>query len=245
MLNAPTLFVSDLHLHPSRPDTVRLFGAFLAGPARTARALYVLGDLFDAWAGDDDIADPFNAEICVALKATTDAGIALFFLPGNRDFLIGEGFLAATGARLLDDETVVDIAGTPTLLLHGDTLCTDDVAYQDFRSLVRNPDWQHEFLAVPLAERKAKIEALRNRSQAAMAEKSATIMDTNNDAVLAAFNRHGALRIIHGHTHRPALHRYGTDDGRELERWVLPEWHAVGGYLACDTTGCHPLAFPA
>lgn len=245
MLNAPTLFTSDLHLHPSRPDTVRLFLDFLSGPARAARALFILGDLFDAWAGDDDIADPFNAEICLALKALADAGTALLFLPGNRDFLIGDGFLAATGAHLLDDETVIDIAGTPTLLLHGDTLCTDDVAYQDFRTLVRNPEWRHDFLATPLAERKAKIEALRSRSQEAMAEKSAASMDTNHAAVLAAFNRCGALRIIHGHTHRPALHRYSTDDGRELERWVLPEWHSVGGYLACDASGCHPLAFPA
>lgn len=240
------MVVSDIHLHPSRPDAVRLLRDFLAGPAREAQALYILGDLFDAWAGDDDIADAFNGGLCADLKALVEHGTALHFLPGNRDFLVGAGFAAATGAALLADETAVVLAGEPTLLLHGDTLCTDDRAYQDFRATVRHADWQRDFLAIPLPERKAQIEALRSRSQSAIAGKTMEAMDANADAVLAAFARHGVRRIIHGHTHRPALHRYTTADDRELERWVLPEWHGNGGgYLACDAQGCQPLAFPA
>ena len=141
---------------------MHLFERFLAGPAREAESLYLLGDLFDYWAGDDDLADPFNARVCAAIKGI---GRPIFVLPGNRDFLVGREFCAATGAVLLPDEIVVDLAGTRTLLLHGDTLCTDDVDYQRFRTMVRAPHWQHEFLALSLAERRARIEQLRASSE--------------------------------------------------------------------------------
>lgn len=235
-----TLFVSDIHLHPSRPETARLFGAFLSGPATTAQALYILGDLFDAWAGDDDRKDPFNAGICAALKTLSQGGTRIFFLPGNRDFLIGSDFAAATGIALIADETVADIGGIPTLLLHGDTLCTDDREYQTFRGQVRSSAWQQSFLAKPLAVRKAEVAALRERSEAGKRIKPTALMDTNAAAVQDAFARHRVARIIHGHTHRQARH---VDPGGE--RWVLPDWNPGGDALACDDAGCRWLAFPS
>lgn len=234
-----SLFASDIHLHPSRPHTARLFGGFLAGPARSAQALYLLGDLFDAWAGDDDLSDSFNADVCAELKALAAAGTQVFFLAGNRDFLIGGGFAAATGATLLADETVIDIHGVPTLLLHGDTLCTDDRAYQDFRAMVRAETWQRNFLARPLAERKAEVASLRARSEAGKRVKPAALMDVNETAVERAFATHRVHRIIHGHIHCQARHELGS-----RERWVLPEWDEAGGALACDASGCRWLAFP-
>jgi UDP-2,3-diacylglucosamine hydrolase len=235
-----TLFVSDIHLHPSRPQTARLFTDFLAGPARSAQALYILGDLFDAWAGDDDLTDAFNAGICATLKSLADAGVQVFFLPGNRDFLAGPAFAAAAGLTLIPNGTLVDLGGTPTLLLHGDTLCTEDDAYQEFRTLVRSTEWQRSFLARPLAERKAEIARLRERSEAGKRVKPAELMDTSPSAVAVAYAKHGVARIIHGHTHRQARH---DENGRE--RWVLPEWDSRGGALICDDTGCRWLDFPA
>ncbi|MDD5249402.1 MAG: UDP-2,3-diacylglucosamine diphosphatase [Rhodocyclaceae bacterium] len=234
-----TLFVSDIHLHPSRPLTARLFGEFLAGPAAQAGALYILGDLFDAWAGDDDLGDAFNAGVCAALKRLAEAGRRVFFIPGNRDFLVADRFAAATGATLLADETVVDIHGVPTLLLHGDTLCTDDRAYQDFRAMVRARAWQEEFLAQPLAVRRAEIASLRERSEAGKRVKPQALMDVNETAVQQAYAAHQVTRMIHGHTHRQARHRHGS-----FERWVLPDWDASGGALLCDESGCRWLAFP-
>jgi UDP-2,3-diacylglucosamine hydrolase len=216
---------------------VHLFERFLSGPARQADALYLLGDVFEYWAGDDDLADGFNAAICAALKKVGAGGTALFFLPGNRDFLVGEAFCAATGARLLPDAIVVDLAGTPTLLMHGDTLCTDDLAYQRFRAQVRSEEWRRDFLALPLAERRARIEQLRERSEQEKSGKPYEIMDVNAAAVVLALRCHGVTRLIHGHTHRPAHHAIEVD-GRACERWVLPEWSGTGGYLACDATGC-------
>ena len=235
-----TLLVADLHLHASRPHTAQRFGDFLAGPARGARSLYILGDLFDAWAGDDDLADPFNGGICAALKALAASGTQIFFLPGNRDFLVGPAFAAATGTTLIADETIADIGGVPTLLLHGDTLCDDDQAYQDFRATVRSEQWQREFLARPLPERKAAIEALRQRSQAEKQTKRMTLMDASEAAMLGAFRRHGVERIIHGHTHRIARHVYNVD-GRPCERWVLGDWDHEPKALACDEGGCRLL----
>ncbi|HEX8988075.1 MAG TPA: UDP-2,3-diacylglucosamine diphosphatase [Rhodocyclaceae bacterium] len=232
-----TLFVSDVHLHPSRPETARRFREFLGGPARAAQALYVLGDLFDAWAGDDDLPEAFNAGICVALRALADHGTRLFFIPGNRDFLVGTAFAAETGMTVLADGSVVDLYGTPTLLMHGDTLCTDDRAYLDFRAMVRAPAWQRDFLTRPLADRKAEIAVLRARSEAGKRAKPMALMDVNEDAVARAFADHGVARLIHGHTHRQAHHRYGA-----RERWVLPDWDGEGGALACDADGCRWLA---
>lgn len=162
-----TLFISDLHLCPSRPHITRIFHEFLAGPAQQADSLYILGDLFEYWAGDDDLDDPFNAINCAALRALSDSGVPVFFMAGNRDFLAGEGFAHAAGLSLLPEPAVVDIHGEPTLLMHGDTLCIDDDAYQAFRAEVRSPDWQQAFLALPLTRRKSQIELLRREKRGA------------------------------------------------------------------------------
>lgn len=237
-----TLFISDLHLCPSRPQTNRLFLDFLAGPAREAEALYILGDLFEYWAGDDDLDDPFNAEICAALRTLSDSAVPIFFMAGNRDFLAGEAFARVAGLTLLPEPVVVELGGTTTLLMHGDTLCADDAAYQAFREEVRSMDWQQAFMALPLDQRKARIEALRRESEAQKRVKPMDIMDVNPDAVLQALTFHRCPRLIHGHTHRPALHQFEID-GRACERWVLPDWYETGGYLACDETGCREVGF--
>jgi UDP-2,3-diacylglucosamine hydrolase len=159
---------------------------------------------------------------------------------GNRDFLLGELFMQDAGATLLPDPTVVDLYGTPTLVTHGDTLCTEDRDYQDFRRMVRDPHWQAGFLAQPLAQRKAQIEELRRKSETEKSMKPADIMDVNQDAVAAAFRAHHYPRLIHGHTHRPARHEHRID-GMLCERWVLTDWYETGGYLRCDSTGCSPF----
>lgn len=228
-----TLFISDLHLCPTRPEIRRIFLDFLAGPARQAQSLYILGDLFEYWAGDDDLGDPFNAETCAALRGLADAGTAVCFMAGNRDFLAGDAFALATGMTLLDEPSLVDIEGTPTLLMHGDTLCTDDEAYLRFRAQVRSAEWRRGFLALPLAERKARIEALRRESEAQKRTKPMEIMDVNPEAVARALRVHGCARLIHGHTHRPACHSLEVD-GRPCQRWVLPDWYEHGGYLSCE-----------
>jgi UDP-2,3-diacylglucosamine hydrolase len=239
-----TLFISDLHLCPSRPRIGRLFLDFLSGPARQSEALYILGDLFEYWAGDDDLDDPFNAEICAGLHALASSGIPPFFMAGNRDFLAGEAFALAAGLTLLPDPTPVEVAGTTTLLMHGDTLCTDDAAYQAFRAEVRSPEWRQAFLALPLAQRKAQIEAMRRDSEAQKRIKPTDIMDVNPGAALQALTLHRCKRLIHGHTHRPAHHRIEAGD-HTCERWVLPDWYEKGGYLACDAEDCQLLAWPA
>ena len=230
------LFVSDLHLCSSRPEINRIFFDFLAGPARSAQALYILGDLFDYWAGDDDLAEPFNASVALALAQSAQS-TPLYLMRGNRDFLVGARFAAATGARLIDDPALVDVCGTSTLLAHGDTLCTGDTGYQRFRSEVRSGGWSEAFLARPLAERKREILALRSRSEREKQAKPAAIMDADPEAVAALLRSHAYPRIIHGHTHRPARHLHEVD-GRRCERWVLADWYAAGSYLRCDASGC-------
>jgi UDP-2,3-diacylglucosamine hydrolase len=228
------LFISDLHLSPDEPATVARFLAFLNGPARNAARLFILGDLFDYWAGDDDLAAPFNAHIVSALRALADGGVSVSFMAGNRDFLIGPQFAAAAGMDLLPDPCVRDFAGVPTLLMHGDTLCTDDADYQRFRATVRNPAWQAAFLTRPLAERKREIEALRARSEAEKRVKPMEIMDVNAAAVEAALHHHGVNTLIHGHTHRQGRHAHRVD-GRDCVRWVLGDWHGERGTaLICD-----------
>lgn len=234
------LFISDLHLHPSRPGATVLFQQFLSDVARErqARHLYILGDLFDSWAGDDDLIDPFNAQMCADLRRCADAGMQLHFVPGNRDFLVGEAFAKATGMETLSEPIVRDIAGIPTLLLHGDLLCTDDAEYQQFRGTVRSAAWQREFLGQPLAQRKAIIEGLRSRSEAEKQVKPMAIMDVNAGATAAAFRQHQVAHMIHGHTHRQAEHHL-TIDGRDCTRWVLGDWHEdSGNVLLCDENGC-------
>lgn len=206
MSGTATLLVSDLHLCPTRPASADLFLAFLARDAQQAEALYILGDLFEYWAGDDDLADPFNASICRALKSLTGKGTQIFFLAGNRDFLAGAEFSRASGATIIAEPSLASIGGIPTLLLHGDTLCSDDTAYQSFRATVRSQAWRDEFLALPLTERKAKIEALRQRSEREKQIKSNVIMDVHPDTVADMLRAYGYPRLIHGHTHRPARH---------------------------------------
>jgi UDP-2,3-diacylglucosamine hydrolase len=238
-----TLFISDLHLKPGAPHLSRILLELLAGAAIAADALYVLGDLFEAWPGDDAAADPFNAPVISAFRALSDRAIPLYFQHGNRDFLLGAEFARATGGKLLTEELVVDLHGTRTLLMHGDQLCTDDVAYQQFRAQVRSPAWQQALLRQPLAVRKHLARQLREGSDAAKSGKCTDIMDVNAEAVAAAFRRHGVTRLIHGHTHRPARHIHPVD-GRDCERIVLADWRDAGAYLEVDAGGCvaHTIA---
>jgi len=235
------LFVSDVHLQPSMPHTTEAFLDFLRHQAIRARQLYLLGDLFEAWAGDDDIAAPYNRRIVEALRALHEAGVALFWIGGNRDFLIGPAFAAAVGATLLDDPAVVTIAGRTLALAHGDAQCTDDVDYMAFREKVRQDSWQREFLELPLAQRKSIIEGLRNGSREAQRGKSYEIMDVNPAAVAALFDATGTSLLIHGHTHRPGCHEYPSTRGLRL-RHVLPDWDCDtepprGGWLVLHADG--------
>ncbi|MDD5177449.1 MAG: UDP-2,3-diacylglucosamine diphosphatase [Sterolibacterium sp.] len=239
-----TLFVSDLHLCSTRPAIARLFLDFLARHAKQADALYILGDLFEYWAGDDDLAEPFNARICSAIHELAESGTQVFFLPGNRDFLADADFARVSGANLLTEPHRAEIGGIATLLLHGDTLCSDDSAYQEFRCKIRSVAWRSGFLAQPLAERKSQIEALRQLSEREKRIKSAASMDVNADAVAAAMRSHGYPRLIHGHTHRLAHHEQIVD-GRTCERWVLGDWYDSGNYLLCDRSGCRFVMLPA
>lgn len=227
----PVLFIADLHLCAAEGATTRAFEAFITGPARRAAQLYILGDLFEYWAGDDDLADPYHQHVARLLAGLSQHGTAIGFVAGNRDFLIGEAFSAATGVRRLSEPLTLTLGTRPAVLLHGDTLCTDDQAYQAFRQQVRDPDWQRAFLARPLEERRAIIENIRAHSEAGKRQKAADIMDVNPDAVAAAFRTAGCDLMIHGHTHRPATHIH-TVDGRSCERWVLADWHGEAPYLA-------------
>ncbi len=232
-----TLFISDTHLCTSRPSTNKLFFDFLRNIATYSESLYVLGDLFEYWPGDDDIDEPLHTEVASAFAQLKSKGVTLFLMHGNRDFLLGEKFCKTAGMTLLQDPYLFDLYGTPTLLMHGDTLCTDDVAYITFRDQVRNPEWQATFLAKPLAERKMIIEGLRESSKQAQSQKSAEIMDVTNKAVQHTLRTYHYPRLIHGHTHRPAKHAE-TVDGKICERWVLPDWYEQGGFLRCDESGC-------
>jgi len=224
-----TLFISDLHLDESRPQIVELFKQFLRGEARRADALYILGDLFESWIGDDDDG-ALAGEVAADLAAVRDAGVAAFFMHGNRDFLLGADYAARAGITLLHDPTVIELDGERTLLMHGDTLCTDDVDYQRFRTLVRDPQWQTQFLSRPLAERRAFAEQARGESRRQTAMKANEIMDVNQAAVASALREHRVDRLIHGHTHRPAVHRFDVD-GRAAERIVLGDWYEQGSVL--------------
>lgn len=235
-----SIFVSDLHLCPTRPAINHTFFDFLRGPAAQAEALYILGDLFEYWAGDDDD-DPFHASVLSALRELTARGVALYLMHGNRDFLIGEDCAKKAGAILMKDPTVIELYGTPTLLMHGDTLCTDDVRYLEFRAKVRNPEWQAQFLAQSLVERKRIVAELRTESGAEKKLKTEAIMDVAPAMVEAVLREHGYPRLIHGHTHRPARHEHVVD-GHRCERWVLADWYTSGSYLHCDEHGCRLIS---
>jgi UDP-2,3-diacylglucosamine hydrolase len=226
----PALFISDLHLSEERPAANERFFSFLEKEARATDALYILGDFFEYWIGDDDLGQPFNAVIAGSLRELARRGVALYLMHGNRDFLIGQGFCAATGAQLLDDPTVIELQGERTLLMHGDTLCTDDLDYQAWRRTARSAEFQRGFLAKSLAERRHAVLGMREKSRQVVEAKPAEIMDVNDGAVRAALENHGVRRLIHGHTHRPGRHRVELD-GEPGERWVLPDWYGRGGYL--------------
>jgi UDP-2,3-diacylglucosamine hydrolase len=226
----PALFISDLHLSEERPAANEQFIDFLEGKARSADALYILGDLFEYWIGDDDLAEPFNAVMAGMLRGVTGNGVPVYLMHGNRDFLMGERFCAATGAALLSDPSVHEIQGVQTLLAHGDTLCTDDVEYQAWRRIARSDAWQRDFLSKSREERRNTIMGLREKSKTVTQAKPAAIMDVNDAAVAQALRQHGVTRLVHGHTHRPGRHEL-TVDGRPAERWVLPDWYGRGGYL--------------
>jgi UDP-2,3-diacylglucosamine hydrolase len=226
----PALFISDLHLSEERPAANERFFGFLEKQARAADALYILGDFFEYWVGDDDLGYPFNGVIAGLLHELSSRGVALYFMHGNRDFLVGARFSAATGAKLLEDPTVLELEGQKTLLMHGDTLCTDDADYQAWRRTARSSAWQQDFLAKPLAERRRLVLGMREKSKAVVEAKPDEIMDVNDAAVREALERHGTARLIHGHTHRAGRHRLEVG-GRQCERWVLPDWYGRGGYL--------------
>ena len=238
----PTLFISDLHLSSDRPELVAAFHALLRGPARGAAALYALGDLFDVWVGDDQLREPLASGVAAGFSALAASGTPVFFQRGNRDFVLGERFARASHATLLPDEVVLDLHGTPTLIMHGDQLCTDDVDYQRFRTFWRDPVHQRRTLALPYFVRQGLAMLFRAMSQRATADKPPLIMDVNAEAVAVAMRTHGVRRLIHGHTHRPARHELDLD-GRLCERYVLADWYRVASYLRVDAAGATPCGF--
>jgi UDP-2,3-diacylglucosamine hydrolase len=217
-----TLFISDLHLEESRPDITEAFLTFLDEKAKGVDELYILGDFFEAWIGDDE-RTPLQEQIAAALRNLRDSGTDIFLMHGNRDFLIGQDFCDRAGATLLDDPTVIDLHGTPTLLMHGDSLCTADVEYQKFRANMRNPQWQQMILQRPLEDRQQMARQLREISMAKNQGKEEFIMDVTPEEVVKDMERHGVQRLIHGHTHRPAVHEL-TANGAPAKRIVLGDW---------------------
>lgn len=233
------LFASDIHLHPSLPKTTDAFFHFLNAHARKADQLYLLGDLFEYWAGDDDITTSYHTKIIQALRALSDSGTQIFWIAGNRDFLIGARFAYETGAQFLPDPSVIAIANHRIAIAHGDEQCTDDLPYMAFRSMVRQEKWQQDFLQLPLTERKKIIEGLRVNSQMEQKGKTSEIMDVNLKAIQGLFTNNKVEIIIHGHTHRPAKHQH-----HEGIRYVLPDWECDleskkprGGWLEINSAG--------
>ncbi|MGB5009154.1 MAG: UDP-2,3-diacylglucosamine diphosphatase [Candidatus Dechloromonas phosphoritropha] len=221
-------FISDLHLSPRSPGATRLFLQFLAGRARQAEELYILGDLFEAWIGDDDSGDPFNAQVIAALHAASDAGLRISVMHGNRDFLLGDGFATATGARLLGDPHLLTTAEWQFILSHGDALCLDDATYMAFRAQVRNPAWQAALLTKPLGERRVIGAHMREVSESSQRDKDSPYTDLQAAATDDFLRDHGYVTFIHGHTHQPAKHDHIVD-GIHVERWVLADWHEDRG----------------
>lgn len=236
-----SLFISDLHLCDSRPHITAAFIQFLERTAVKAQALYILGDLFDYWAGDDAIEVGAQLASTQALRRLSARGVSVYFMAGNRDFLIGTGFASTTGITILSDPSVMTLYGKPVLLSHGDALCTDDTAYQNFRTQVRSQAWQNQFLSQPLVNRIAYIEQLRATSEQEKSTKSMQIMDVNAAAVEDLLSQHNYPPLfIHGHTHRPNTHVYNLA-GHICKRWVLGDWYEQGSYLMLNADGCHSL----
>lgn len=226
-----TLFISDLHLSPRRPGIAESFFSLLQGEARRADALYILGDLFEYWIGDD-AANPLGySPVIDQLRALSDSGVPVYFMRGNRDFLAGDRFAADTGCRILPDPTVIDLYGEPVLLMHGDFLCTDDTAHQEFRRTVDDPGWQRGFLSKPIEARMQLAQEAREHSREHKDSVTMEIMDVNDDAVHRAFDEHGVRLMIHGHTHRPAVHDDGAGGTRRI---VLGDWYEQSSILRCS-----------
>ena len=230
-----TLFISDLHLHPLRPRVTDCFFRFLEEAAKSASDLYILGDLFEVWIGDDE-SDPHHRQVIDALRRFTAAGSECFFARGNRDVIIGRRFCHETGSQLLDEKTVIDLYGNRVLISHGDELCTDDLSYQRFRRRARSPTWRALFLALPLFARRYLAQQLRRRSRADTALKPEDITDVSQEAVEEAFIEHRVTMMVHGHTHRPGV--FETELLRKKRtRIVLGDWYAQGSVLRWDESG--------
>jgi UDP-2,3-diacylglucosamine hydrolase len=231
-----TLFISDLHLEDTRPQMTDLLLKLLAGEARHAEALYILGDLFEYWIGDD-APSPTAQRVSEGIRGLADTGVPCHFMHGNRDFLLGAEYAREAGMELLPETIVIDLYGKPTLLQHGDTLCTDDVEYQAFRQQVRDPKWQAAFLARSVNERQAIAQQARDASRQYTSSASMEIMDVNEQAVQKAFADHGVQHMIHGHTHRPAFHEHRLEDGSVAHRIVLSDWYEKGSVLRVTPGG--------
>ncbi len=235
-----TLFISDLHLDAERPQITDLFGHFIRSEARGADAVYILGDLFEAWVGDDDPSET-GAFVASELGTLQRSGVPVYFVRGNRDFLLGDAYARRAGMTILPDPAVVMLYGRPTLLMHGDLLCTDDVAYQQFRAQTRKPEWQAQFLGQPLAARIAFAQQARAASKAHQSGlqdqgRMETITDVAPATVSGTFARYGIDTLIHGHTHRPAVHEMEIE-GRTCRRIVLGDWYDQGSVLRVDANG--------
>ncbi len=234
--DSPVILISDLHLQESRPDITRAFVDFVAAVPAACRRFFILGDLFELWIGDD-AESPLADEVAASLQALASRGVKICLMHGNRDFLIGDDYAAHCGGELVSEPFELEVDGADWLLLHGDALCIDDTGYMEFRRMVRNPAWQREFLARPLAERQAWADRAREQSQAATAGKPAEIMDVNHGAVLDLIRDSGRHRILHGHTHRPAVHELpeaGPNPDEPALRVVLGDWDRQGWYAAID-----------
>ncbi|OEH05629.1 UDP-2,3-diacylglucosamine diphosphatase [Enterobacter roggenkampii] len=237
-----TLFIADLHLQTEEPAITAGFLCFLRGEAKSADALYILGDLFEAWIGDDD-PNPLHREMAAAIHALVDSGVPCYFIHGNRDFLIGKRYARESGMTLLPEEQVLDLYGRKVLIVHGDTLCTDDTGYLAFRAKVHTPWIQKVFLALPLFIRNRIAARMRAGSKAANSSKSMTIMDVNPQAVVRVMEKHDVQWLIHGHTHRPDVHSL-IANGQPAHRVVLGAWHTEGSMVKVTPEGVELIAFP-
>ena len=236
-----TLFISDLHLSGERENITELFIQFLEQRASKADALYILGDLFEVWPGDDMIQPDYKKSIS-KMKQLADNGLPLYIMQGNRDFLMAEQFAEVSGTTLIDDPTIIDLYGIPTLLMHGDTLCTDDIDYQKFRAMVRDPKWKADFLSKSNEERLAMTSKYRKISKNETAKKTMNIMDVNQHAVETIMLEKNISQLIHGHTHRPAIHNFSVNN-KEMKRIVLGDWFEQGSVLECNQSGCQLESF--
>ncbi len=231
-----TLFIADIHLGNEHPEISQRFVEFLQQQAVAAETVYILGDLFEVWIGDDAVQPEHQAAI-KALKQLTDVGTPVYVMHGNRDFLLGQQFEKITGCQLISDPLLIDLYGTPTLLMHGDSLCTDDGEYMQMRQQLRSPQWQQQFLGASIEQRLQVAQQYRDESRSRSQNKSQQIMDVNTNAVIGSMRQHGVTQLIHGHTHRPAVHDLKID-AQAAQRIVLGDWYSQNSSLHCDKTGC-------